>query len=85
MWIDEDPLDFDGDFRNSNQGYDDDGDCTGEGWTDPNSPDIPSRKDRNGDGYPCNVYYRMNSTTGMVYSVSGDPNVDEDPNESVFL
>jgi len=84
-WIDEDPLDFDGDFRNSNQGFDDDGDCTGEGWSDPNSPELPSQKDRNGDGHPCNVYYRMNATTGMVYTISGDPNVDEDPNESVFL
>ena len=85
VWIDEDDIDWDGDYRNWNQGYDDDNDCTGNGWVDPNSFDLPRNQDRNGDNVDCNVHYTMNSTTNTIYRISADPNVDEDPNDEIFL
>ena len=84
-WIDEDPIDFDGDYTNRNQGYDDDGDCTGEGYVNSESSWLPGNRDRNGDGNPCNVRYIMNATTGVIYLISADPNVDEDPDDEEFL
>jgi ABC-type transport system involved in multi-copper enzyme maturation permease subunit len=84
-WIDEDGIDWDGNYKNWNQGHDDDGDCTGEGWVDPDSFELPRDQDRNHDGVDCNVHYYMNTTTNTVYRINSDPNVDEDPNDELFL
>ncbi|MDP6742160.1 MAG: ABC transporter permease [Candidatus Thalassarchaeaceae archaeon] len=84
-WIDEDGIDWDGNYNNWNQGHDDDGDCTGEGWVDPDSFELPREQDRNHDNVDCNVHYYMNSTTNTVYRINSDPNVDEDPNDELFL
>ncbi|MBT4059072.1 MAG: ABC transporter permease [Euryarchaeota archaeon] len=84
-WIDEDGIDWDNDYTNWNQGYDDDGDCTGEGWVNQNSFSLPSNQDSNGDRVNCNVHYTMNSTTKIIYRINADTNVDEDPNDEEFL
>jgi len=84
-WIDEDGIDWDGDYSNSNQGYDDDGDCTGEGWVDTESFELPYNQDTNRDGINCNVRYTMNSTTKTIYLINADPSVDEDPDDEEFL
>ena len=84
-WIDEDDIDWDGDYSNWNQGHDDDGDCTGEGWVDSDSFELPRNPDRNNDNIDCNVHYSMNSTTNTVYRINSDPNVDEDPDDEIFL
>ena len=84
-WIDEDGIDWDGDYSNPNQGYDDDGDCTGEGWVDSQSFELPVNQDTNRDGIDCNVRYTMNSTTKTIYLIKADPSVDEDPDDEEFL
>ncbi len=84
-WIDEDGIDWDGDYSNSNQGFDDDGDCTGVGWVDNESFELPRNQDTNRDGINCNVRYTMNSTTNTIYRINADPYVDEDPDDEEFL
>jgi len=85
VWVNEDGFDWDGDYGNRNQGHDDDGDCTGEGWTNPDSWSLPGNKDYNGDGIDCNARYRTNETGHIILGILNDPNVDEDPDEDVFL
>lgn len=74
MYIDEDGIDWDGDFTNPNQGFDDDGDCH----------DLPvSEQDSNGDGIPCNVLYVFDN--GTIIDIRPDKNVDEDPEDAIFM
>lgn len=84
-WINEDGIDWDGDYTNWNQGYDDDGDCTLIGWVNQDSWHGPNDNDTNRDRIPCNVHYTMNSTSKTVYMIKADPNVDEDPDDDAFL
>ena len=73
--IDEDPSEWDGSQLKSVGDVDNDGDC----WARE-----PFDRDWNGDGIDCNVIYNYDSN-GVLVSIDADPNVDEDPNESVFL
>jgi len=73
-YIDEDGIDWDGDLNNPNQGFDDDGDCLS----------LPiAEQDQNGDGIPCNVLYIVEN--GTIIDIIPDKNVDEDPDDAVFL
>ena len=85
VWVNEDGIDWSGDYTEWNQGHDDDGDCTGEGWVNADSVYLPANKDGNGDRVPCNVHYTMNASTNTVYRISPDQNVDEDPDDNSFL
>jgi ABC-type transport system involved in multi-copper enzyme maturation permease subunit len=83
MYIDEDDIDWDG-TSVSNQGFDDDGDCTGVNWTDAESLELPTDRDTNRDGITCNVRY-VYSPNSNLPSFKRDPNVDEDPDDDKFL
>jgi ABC-type transport system involved in multi-copper enzyme maturation permease subunit len=77
MYINEDDYDWDySDASTVKTGYDNDGDCT-------DSALLPSQKDDNGDGIPCNILLVYDASSG-TYFVYADPNVDEDPDENRY-
>ncbi len=84
MYIDEDPIDWNGDLSQRAQGHDDDGDCLREGWLEDEGAWWYSN-DTNGDRIPCNVLYYVDSDGNEIRSIVADPFVDEDPIEGEFV
>ena len=76
-YIDEDDIDWDGNFLSS-QGFDDDGDCTREAWLE---PDFWFEKDDNGNGIDCDVIWVVGSDGETIIDIWADENVDEDPDD----
>lgn len=90
MYTDIDPIDNDGDglydeddfdwdnlaAKDMSVGKDDDGDCE--------SKDTASQRDGNDNGIECDVYLDWNSAD-KSFTIEGDGNVDEDPDDNVYL
>ncbi len=84
MYIDEDPIDWDGDLSHRAQGFDDDGDCLRTDWVGQQEM-WWYNNDTNGDHVPCNVLYYTDFDGDEISRIAADPNVDEDPEEGAFV
>ena len=89
MYIDEDDINWDNNLLQSSQGFDDDGDCTMENWSE-----VPDwiyddegeyfDEDKNGNGIICDVQWIVDED-GNVIVINKDSNVDEDPVDEKFM
>ena len=89
MYIDEDDINWDNNLLQSSQGFDDDGDCTMENWSE-----VPDwiyddegeyfDNDKNGNGIICDVQWIVDED-GNVIVINKDSNVDEDPVDEKFM
>jgi len=84
MYIDEDPIDWNGDLSQRAQGFDDDGDCFRTDW-ELDEDEWWYNNDTNGDRIPCNVLYYTDLDGDEITRIAADPNVDEDPKEGEFI
>ena len=90
MYIDEDDINWDGILLQSSQGFDDDGDCTRENWSeDSNWIYVDDEgeafdNDKNGNGIICDVQWILDGD-GNVIEINKDSNVDEDPIDEKFM
>lgn len=80
-YIDEDGLDWDSDNPSESQGFDDDGDCTQEGYYLPTGS---QNDDGNRNGVACDVQW-IRGPDGSVLQINPDYLVDEDPVDSELL
>ncbi|MFL2962929.1 MAG: ABC transporter permease [Candidatus Thalassarchaeaceae archaeon] len=90
MYIDEDDINWDGILLQSSQGFDDDGDCTRENWSEDSdwiyvddSGEVFDN-DKNGNGIICDVQWILDGE-GNVIEINKDSNVDEDPIDEKFM
>jgi len=90
MYIDEDDINWDGILLQSSQGFDDDGDCTRENWSEDSdwiyvddSGEVFDN-DKNGNGIICDVQWILDGD-GNVIDINKDSNVDEDPIDEKFM
>ena len=89
MYIDEDDINWDNNLLQPSQGFDDDGDCTMENWSE-----VPDwiyddegeyfDNDKNGNGIICDVQWIVDED-GNVIVINKDSNVDEDPVDEKFM
>ena len=80
-YIDEDGLDWDSENPSQSQGFDDDGDCTQEGYYLPTGN---QNDDDNRNGVACDVQW-IRGPDGSVLQINPDYLVDEDPVDSELL
>ena len=80
-YIDEDGLDWDSNNPSESQGFDDDGDCTQEGYYLPTGS---QNDDGNRNGVACDVQW-IRGPDGSVLQINPDYLVDEDPVDSELL
>ena len=80
-YIDEDGLDWDSGNPSQSQGFDDDGDCTQEGYYLPTGS---QNDDDNRNGVACDVQW-IRGPDGSVLQINPDYLVDEDPVDSELL
>lgn len=80
-YIDEDGLDWDSENPSQSQGFDDDGDCTQEGYYLPTGS---QNDDDNRNGVACDVQW-IRGPDGSVLQINPDYLVDEDPVDSELL
>ena len=92
MYIDEDDIDWDGNFLQSSQGFDDDGDCIRKNWSDKSnliyadySGDYNFDNDSNNNGIICDVKWTVDSKGNRIIEIYADSNVDEDPDDEKYL
>ncbi|MBK64904.1 MAG: hypothetical protein CMB47_05215 [Euryarchaeota archaeon] len=90
MYIDEDDINWDDNLLQSSQGFDDDGDCIRENWSEDSNwiylddEGEEFDNDKNDNGIICDVQWIVDGD-GNVIVINKDSNVDEDPIDEKFM